>query len=342
MVPGGGENNVNVSARERVLCALRHEQPDVTPWQINLTADAHDQTAAHLGDPGFASLIGNHLASYSDGWFEEIRPGYWRDQFGVVWNRTIDRDIGNVCAYQFPQPEIGLYEFPVPDLARNRVGLERLTRENRDRLTVAEIGFSMFERAWTLRGMEALLMDMLDHPAFVDALLDRILAYNLQAIEQIVTYPVDCVYFGDDWGQQRGTIMGPRLWRRFIKPRVSEMYARVKAAGKYVMQHSCGDVQALFPDLIDMGLDIFNTFQPEVMNVDWCKREYGSHLTFYGGISTQQVLPRISAAELPEHIRGMIARIGSGGGYIVAPTHAIPRDVPPENIVAFIETVRSQ
>jgi uroporphyrinogen decarboxylase len=67
---------------------------------------------------------------------------------------------------------------------------------------------------------------------------------------------------GDDWGQQRGLIMGPKLWRRFIKPRVQAMYARVKAAGKFVMQHSCGAIQELFPDLVEMGLDIFNTFQP--------------------------------------------------------------------------------
>ncbi len=333
---------MSITPRDRVLKALCHEQPDVTPWQINLTADSHDQTAAYLNDPDFASKMGNHLAAYSDGWFEEVRPGFWRDQFGIVWNRTIDRDIGNVDAYHLAEPDLSRYSFPAPDLERNAQGLSALLRENPDRFTVGEIGFSMFERAWTLRGMEALLMDMLDNPSFVDALLDRILEYNLTVLDHMLTFPVDCIYFGDDWGQQRGLIMGPRLWRRFIRPRVAIMYSRVKAAGKYVMQHSCGDVQSLFPDLIEMGLDIFNTFQPEVMDVDWCKREYGKDLTFYGGISTQQVLPRIAAHDLPDHIRDMIKRIGRDGGYIVAPTHAIPRDVPPENIVAFIQTVQAQ
>ncbi len=333
---------MTLNPRERVLTALRHETPEITPWQINLTVDAREQTARYLGDPDFEAKIGNHLASCSDGWFRQVRPGYWQDQFGITWNRTIDRDIGNVERYLLPEPDLSLYTFPKPDLARNARGLEALVRDHPDRFTVAELGFSMFERAWTLRGMENLLMDMVLNPAFVDALLDRILEYNLQVIDQMVQYPVDCVYFGDDWGQQRGLIMGPRHWRRFIKPRVAAMYARVKAAGKYVMQHSCGDVASLFPDLIDMGLDIFNTFQPEVMDVDLCKREYGAHLTFYGGISTQQVLPRVTPEALRPHIREMIARIGQGGGYIVAPTHAIPRDVPPENIVAFIETVQAQ
>ncbi len=333
---------MTTTRRDRVLTALRHETPDVTPWQINLTADARDQTAHYLGDAEFVAKIGNHMASYGDGWFREVRAGYWVDQFGIVWNRTIDRDIGNVEEYLLPEPDLSLYEFPEPNLTRNARGLEALVRDHPDRFTVAELGFSMFERAWTLRGMEALLMDMVLNPAFVDALLDRILEYNLGVIDQMVQYPVDCIYFGDDWGQQRGLIMGPRLWRRFIKPRVATMYARAKDAGKYVMQHSCGDVAAIFPDLIEMGLDVFNTFQPEVMDVDRCKREYGTHLTFYGGISTQQVLPRVGPDELRVHIREMIDRIGYDGGYIVAPTHAIPRDVPPENIVAFIETVQAQ
>ena len=78
------------------------------------------------------------------------------------------------------------------------------------------------------------------------------------------------------------------------------------------------------------------------MDVAYCKREYGQHLTFYGGISTQQVLPRVGPEEVRRVVREMIATVGVSGGYIVAPTHAIPRDVSPENIMAFIETVQHQ
>ncbi len=333
---------MTLSPRERVFTALRHEQPDVTPWQIDLTIDARRKTATYLGDPDFVEKMGNHLAGYEDGFFVEIRPNYWRDPFGIVWNRTIDKDIGTPDEVTLKKPTLDGYRFPEPDLARNAQGMEDLVENHPSKFCFGSVGFSMFERAWTLRGMENLLTDMLLHPAFVHSLLDEILAYNLQVIDHFLRYDIDCVRFGDDWGQQWGLIMGPELWRKFIKPRVKRMYARVKAADKYVMQHSCGAVQELFPDLIDMGLDIFNTFQPEVMDVDYCKREYGDHLTFYGGISTQQVLPRVTPQELVTHIKDMIARIGVNGGYIVAPTHAIPRDVPAENIVAFIETVRRQ
>jgi len=328
--------------RERVLMALAHEQPDVTPWQLDLTADAHAKMVAHYGDPDFLAKVGNHLAGIEDGFFEEVRPGFWRDGFGITWNRTIDRDIGNVEEILLKEPTLAGYTFPEPDLARNAQQYDQLVAENPERFRHAGVGFSMFERAWTLRGMESLLADMVLHPSFVEELMDQILAYNLKVIDHLLAWDVDCVRFGDDWGQQRGLIMGPKHWRRFIKPRVAVMYERVKLAGKYVMQHSCGDVDDLFPDLIDMGLDIFNTFQPEVMDVQWVKKEYGQHLTFYGGISTQQVLPRVGPDELRQVMRQMMETIGRDGGYIVAPTHAIPRDVSAENIAAFIEVVHSQ
>lgn len=333
-----------ITPRERVLTALRHHQPDVTPWQIDLTIDARRLTAAYLGldDAGLTQRLGDHMAISEDGGFTEVRPDYWRDQFGITWNRTIDKDIGNVDRVLLTEPTLRGYTFPEPDFAvtARRVAANKAAFP--DCFQVTGVGFSMFERAWTLRGMEDLLSDMILHPTFVDTLLDAILEYNLKAIDHMLTLGVDCIRFGDDWGQQRGLIMGPRLWRRFIKPRVAAMYARVKAAGKYVMQHSCGAIQELFPDLVDMGLDIFNTFQPEVMDVAAIKREFGGHLTFYGGISIQQVLPRVGPAEVRDEVRRMIDLIGKDGGYIVAPTHAIPRDVPPENIVAFMETVQSQ
>jgi len=333
---------MTITPRERGYTALAHRQPDICPWQIDLTIDAHAKVADYLGDPGFEAKIGNHMVIYEDGYFTEVRPNFWQDQFGIVWNRTIDKDIGNVDEYLLAEGDLGKYRFPEPDLERNAHAIERFIAEHADQFRVAGVGFSMFERAWTLRGMENLLEDMILRPEFVDGLMDSILEYNLKVIDHMVQFDIDCIRFGDDWGQQRGLIMGPKLWRRFIKPRVQAMYARVKAAGKFVMQHSCGAIQELFPDLVEMGLDIFNTFQPEVMDVDFVKREYGNHLTFYGGISTQQVLPRVGPEELKRHIREMIARIGVNGGYIVAPTHAIPRDVSAENIVAFIETVRNQ
>lgn len=272
----------------------------------------------------------------------EIAPGFFRDHFGVVWNRTVDQDIGMVNGLLLPEATLAGYQFPEVDAEFYRTIYRRFVAKNSSRFRLGGIGFSLFERAWTLRGMDNLLADMLEHPDFVDDLLDQIMDYNLKVIKLALEFDIDAIHFGDDWGQQQGTIMGPALWRRFIKPRLKEMYALVKKHGKFVSQHSCGDVQLLFPDLIEIGLDIFNTFQPEIMDVIAMKREYGQYLTFWGGISTQRLLPFATPQQVSATVREMCQKLGQNGGYICAPTHDIPRDVPVENIVAMIEVLRNQ
>ena len=114
--------------------------------------------------------------------------------------------------------------------------------------------------------MEELLMYMLTEKDFVNQLFDKILQYNLGIIERACSLDIDIFRFGDDWGQQRGLIMGIYLWREFIKPRIKKMYELVKSKGRYVMIHCCGKIDGILPELIECGLDIFNPFQPEVMN----------------------------------------------------------------------------
>ena len=84
------------------------------------------QTAAYLGDPDFYPKLGNHLAGAEDGYFVEVRPNFWQDQFGIVWNRTIDKDIGNVAEITLKSPDLGGYTFPTPDYADNAAGYARL------------------------------------------------------------------------------------------------------------------------------------------------------------------------------------------------------------------------
>ena len=207
---------------------------------------------------------------------------------------------------------------------------------------VMALDFSLFERAWTLVGMENLLMAMVADKPFANALLDRILAFNLRVIENACAFDIDAMMFGDDWGMQTGVLMGPRLWREFIKPRIREMYGLAKARGKFVFIHSCGKVDALFPDLIECGLDIFNPFQPEVMDVFEVKRVYGHRLSFFGGISTQKTLPYASVDVVKEQVRRLLDVVGKDGGYIAAPAHDIPADGRPENIAAMIEVLQNQ
>jgi uroporphyrinogen decarboxylase len=331
-----------MTERERVWASLRHEQPDRCPYQIGFTQNAHARMVEHFGDPHFAQRINNALygVAADPGPLQgEVEPGFWRDEFGVVWNRTVDQDIGVVDNLLLPECTLDGYEFPDPHAPGKFDGFAERVAAGRDYFVQFAIGFSLFERAWTLRGMENLLLDMIECPEFVDDLLDAICDYNCARVEQALEHEIDAVHFGDDWGSQRGLIMGPDLWRRFIMPRLERQYSLAKAKGKAVTIHSCGKITDVIPDLISIGLDMFNPFQPEVMDVYEMKRVYGDRLSFWGGVSIQQLLPFGTPQEVKDTCRRLMREIGRDGGYVIAPAHAIPGDAKPENIAALMEVV---
>lgn len=331
--------------RERVITSLEHRQPDRTPFHVGFTQPAHARYAEYTGDPHFEARIDNCLLLLSttpqDAW-TELRPHVWRDEWGVEWDRSVDPDIGVVCNRVVTPENVRTFRCPDPAEPSRYASYEEAIASTPGQYVVANLGFSLYERAWTLAGMEEVMMGMVADKAFVHALLDRILEFNLGIIERACSYPIDAMMFGDDWGQQTGLQMGLNHWREFIKPRIREMYGAVKSHGKKVFIHSCGKVDELFPDLIECGLDVFNPFQPEVIDVEAAKREYGRDLSFYGGISTQRTLPYASVQQVKDEVRRLIEVVGKDGGLIAAPAHAIPGDARPENIEAMLEVLHGQ
>ncbi|MEI7989146.1 MAG: uroporphyrinogen decarboxylase family protein [Chloroflexota bacterium] len=332
-----------LTPRERVWQSIRHQQTDIVPYHIICTIPAVEKLVAYYGSNDLDTILNNHIVKYrlrlSD---VEITPGRWRDGFDLIWNRSIDRDIGVVENYPLKERSLKDAHFPDPLDPHIYQGLQKFIDANPTRFRMASVGFALFERAWSLRTMEELLVDMIEAPDFVNELFDAITEYDLAMVNEAVKYDIDAILFGDDWGQQTGLIFGARLWRKFIKPRIARLYSAVKQSGKAVFIHTCGKVQELFPELIDLGLDVFNPFQPEVMDVYEMKRLYGKSLSFYGGVSIQQTLPFGTPQQVRDEVRRLMDEIGKDGGYICAPSHAMPDDIPLENMLAFIETVQSQ
>ncbi len=331
--------------RERVLASLSHRQPDNVPYEISFTQAAHAKMVEFYGDPHFASKLGNcltWLGCEPAGSWKEVEPDIWGDQFGVEWDRSVDKDIGNVRNQLVTSGNLADYRFPDPDDPSRYARYRGVLEQKEDRFVLVNFGFTLFERAWTLVGMENLLMAMIDDKRFVHELLDRILEFNLGVIENACRFDIDAMIFGDDWGMQTGLIMGPRTWHEFIEPRIRQMYGLVRSKGKLVFIHCCGKVDRVFPELIECGVDVFNPFQPEVMDVFDVKRRYGRQLSFFGGVSVQRTLPHGTVAEVKEETKRLLEVVGRDGGYIAAPSHAIPADAKPENVAALVETLQSQ
>ena len=331
-----------MSMKRRVVDAINHRQTRVTPWHFDLTTGFKERLNIEKGCDDADSLLGNHLirAKYKQN--DQLGGRKERDIFGVTWQKVDDGgDVGVVIGFPLKEKRIGEYSFPEVRVDFAKQLCVALESETSDRFRMFSLTMCFFERAWSLRGMENLLMDMCLEEKGTEELFTKILEHHLELLDIVLDYEYEGVFFGDDWGQQNGLIMGPKFWRKYIKPGIAKMFEKVKSKGKIVILHSCGDNRAILPDLVDMGMDVYNTIQPEIYDLQKLKKEYGKHLTFYGGISTQQFLPKASVRECEEMAYYMLDVLGKDGGFIFAPSHAATPDIPPENILSMLDVVKN-
>lgn len=325
--------------RDVVRSVFAGKKPPYVPWSFMFTLEAAEKLRCHFGTDDLELPLDNHFVGLGNdiGFFRELENDRFEDHFGVIWDREVDKDIGVVEGTVLSKPTLTGYTFPDPLDPRFFAEIDDRIKKFPDRFRIYYVGFSLYERAWTLRGIENLLIDFLENPDFVNELFGAIVDYNIAQVRQACKYDIDAVYFGDDWGQQTGLIMGQRNWRKMIAPHLKRMYDFVRHdCGKYLYIHSCGKVDSLFDELIDMGLNCFNPFQPEVMDVWSILPKYRGRLAFHGGLSTQKTLPYGTVEEVRDVSRRLL-ELGREGGYIFAPAHSVEGDVPLENILAFIE-----
>jgi len=205
----------------------------------------------------------------------------------------------------------------------------------------------LLEMAIRLRGMENFLIDMISDEKTSALLLDKILEIKLDywktALEKLSDV-VDVIAEGDDFGTQTSQLISPDMFRRIIKPRQAKLisFIKKKAPKAHVFFHSCGNVYALLPDFIEMGIDILNPVHITAAGMEPAKlkKEFGNDITFWGaGIDTQGVLPCGSAEQVKEQVKRNIETFAPGGGFVFNTIHNIQADVPPRNIAAMYEAL---
>jgi len=326
--------------RERVIKAIEHEETDLTPWAFEVTNQFAEIYKSNKGCDNVLDELQSHIMFGPYKKMDWLTEDIYQDAFGVQWKVGHDGgDIGVVINKVVSIDTIEDYRFPDLDQGALDKTLELMRRDN-EHFRMFRMTYAMYERAWSMMGMEDLLLNMALYPDRVKVLFERITDYQTKLLDYILDENFEGVYFGDDWGQQRGLIMGPACFREFIKPGLSVLFEKVKSKGKYVLLHCCGDIRDVIPDIIEMGCDVYNTVQPEIYDLKELKEKYGKDLTFWGAISTQGLLPHASEEEVYKTSVETINILGKGGGYIFSPTHAVTPDIPIENIEAMLRAVQ--
>jgi len=337
-----------LTPRERVLRAIRHELPDRVPTDA-ICVESMPAIAAHLGIavegvPDRLGLDGRIVGApycgekrYSaagapvDEWGGEA----W-DDYGTAHSYPLAaaESVAEVEAYAWPDTTD--YDYPAAARAAEALGGTYAVR--------GPYWVPVFCRVAALMGLEETLVKLHTSPAVAEgafaAVAERVGTYCERLLAACGDHmPILCL--GDDFATQRGLMLSPEAWRRFLKPHYARLFDVAKRAGKVVWFHSCGDVTAVLPDLIEMGVDVWETVQLHALPISpvELKREYGRNLTFFGGVNTQR-LPFARPDEVRDEVRRCIEALGEGGGYICGPDHHIKPDVSAENTLALFDTAR--
>ena len=324
--------------RDLVRSAIRHEGIGKTPSCIHLAGDGIEKYTDLLYDRYQTPIAKKLYESGKLGKYDAVRLAIGNDIFPVDppwwgWHGLTEDDFG----------------FDIPSKLRTTMGSGpsvyqmsermKMIKEETGCYILVQIWGSHFEKAYFSRGIENFLADMAGEPEYAQALLNKIIDKNMVMLENIINLPeIDGVLLGSDWGSQRALLMSPESWREMIAPGEKKEYDLIHEAGKDVWVHSCGCIDVIIPDLVDMGLDVLNPVQPECMDLTFLKKEYGDKLAYWGGISTQQTLPYGTPNQVADETRWTIDLMGKKGGYITASSQEIQADVPFENLCALIDT----
>jgi uroporphyrinogen decarboxylase len=352
-----------VTSRERVLTALAHQPTDRVPrllyeevigYTPAIARLLHERCAPktprdffHMDITGVAEVPSRlPLTRFTD-WLapdsSEALASDQVDEWGVWWKAGGFHHFAHVQSPLRGKLDFKrLQEYPWPDVDqpyRFAQVRDRVHKLHTQGLAVAAYAGSVFERSWYLRGMEDLMMDMLAAPEVAHHFFEQTAGFQQAMARHFAQAGVDIIITGDDVAGQHRLLMRIELWREFLKPRLAATVQAVKSVnpGCQVFYHSDGNVEAIIPELIEIGIDILNPLQPESLDPVVIKRTYGDRLSLWGSVSVQRTMPLGTPQDVRAEVSARIRELAPGGGFILAPAHVLGPEVSWENILAFFE-----
>lgn len=342
-----------MTSKERVAMTIAHEEPDRVPVCATYVPEIEEKLVKKYkpsGDLGVA--LGNDMVKIASGLENSF---YYKDTpeyvcpYGITW-RNVKNQTGHfseICKHPLAGDDIGrILDYSLPDPHAATDVLENVRRAvetyGKEKWIIGSCQCSLFEAAWYLRGLDTFMMDLAMEEDWVEPYLDKLMQYPLEMGHQFIDLGVDMVWLGDDIATQLNMMMSPAMWRRYFKPRYAAMFEDFKKRNPAIKlcYHSCGNLQAVVDDLVEIGLDVLNPIQPMAMEPSAFKKRFGSRITMYGGMDVQRIMPFGTPQQVREEVRRLIGACAPGGGFILSPAHHIQSDTSVENIEAFYAAAR--
>ncbi len=239
-------------------------------------------------------LLGNPGSSYNPYGGADQREGY--DEWGCRWVCSEISNVGLVRGHPLDNwNALNTYiKWPDPNDAALYEDMESQFEGCNGKYVLVEFFMLLFERMQTLRGMENVLMDLYLEQERIEMLADRIVEYDLAVIRNISERFAGRIHgflFTDDWGTEKATFISPELWQEFFKPRYRHIFEAVHEADWHVWMHTCGKVNKIIDDLIDINLDVIEPLQPQVLGIEEIGRRFRGRICFESICDIQRTLP---------------------------------------------------
>jgi uroporphyrinogen decarboxylase len=342
-----------MTSKERVRAAINHRQPDIVPADFACVPCVMDKLKKHYG------FLENEMVFRKlDIDIRFVNPDYKGPELKVYYqdgNRVEESIFGyhmmhhwngmdyNQIPYYYPLnlaetiEDIENYRWPDPDWF-DYESVKRQCENYKDRAVI--IGHAgVYQYATFMREASLLYMDMAAEPELAQRIFDKFVEFELEFYERIFIAAdgqIDILRCYDDYGTQSSMLFSLEMWRRFFGENTRKLADLAHKYGAYYMQHSCGAIRPIIPELIDCGVDLLDPVQKvRGMEPEGLKNDFGSKLTFHGGIDTQWLLPGGTPGEVEKEARRFIEVLGKDGGYILYPSQEFQPDVPIENIEAM-------
>ena len=343
-----------MTQRERALAALKHEVPDRIPAYIRNLMEP-ERHMAHLGVSTREELferVGNTIVSFTPAYLMGKEAPQHAGRYSPVLVSTIwgvSEDTMGTYTDSMPRPlahaetiaHVEAFHWP----SGNDWDFAGMREELMVEKTYARLSPSwmpVFSRLCELFGMEKAMVNLYTNRPVIEAALAHLDEFYTDFYRNILETcgdQLDIFGLGDDFAGNYGVLIQPELWRSLFKPLYAKWLGMAKAKGLLTFMHCCGNLMDVMPDLIDIGLDAWQTVQTHLpgQSAEYIKKAFGRHLTFVGAIDTTNVLGVGTPDEVRQHVHTQIRALGRGGGYICAPDHTIMSEVPSENVRALYE-----
>ena len=274
----------------------------------------------------------------------KVEPGTTFDEWGIGhWAGGLEGTPGRMYAPLAAAESVREVEaLPSPRIESN-VDTSAVAAFHAAGYPVFGYAGSIYEWSWWLRGMERFLSDLAENAALAEAVIGKVEEHTTRLALATARRGVDvlCVY--DDAGTQRGMQISPAWWRRYIKPAWRRVLAAVRREFPDVrfFLHCCGKIDAIVPDVIELGFDVLHPLQPECLDFAAVYRQYGKQIVLCATTSAQRTLPFGTPDEVRREVRRLAGVVGGDRRCILMPSNVIQPETPWENVVAFAEEARA-